>query len=140
MSETVFRTPTEKTVDTLPSGKDAPTQPVTNVEPPYLDYEAQNSKPYTVEYFQLGDNWADKVGGFSTELSTINGYIENKIKAGDIGNSIDAVKAEIKSLEKVNNLKGEDRAVVKIEVLSAYIEFLNKKLNIKTNLMHYGNT
>ena len=70
MSETVFRTPTEKTVDTLPSGKDAPTQPVTNVEPPYLDYEAQNSKPYTVEYFQLGDNWADKVGGFSTELST----------------------------------------------------------------------
>lgn len=139
MNTSVIRTPIKPSTESLPEGKESSSHSVVNVEPPYLDYEAQNSKPYMAEYFELGDNWNDKMGGFSTELSTINNYIEQKIKSGDIGNSIEAVRREIKSLEKINNLKGEERPVVKIEILSAYIEFLNKKLNIKTNLLHYGN-
>jgi len=140
MTDTVFRTPVQvnTTPEKLPEAKESHSHSVVDVEVPYLDYESQNSKPYTADYFELGDTWNDPAGGFPKEISMIESYIKERVNSGEIGNSLSAIKNEIKSLEKMNNLKGEERAVVRIEVLSAYIEFMQKKSKIKSNLRRYA--
>jgi hypothetical protein len=109
------------------------------VEVPYLDYENQHGNPYTVEYFGLGDTWAEREGGFPEEISVIEEYVGKKIRDGEIPNTKEAVKEKLKQLEKINNLKGETRAVMRIETLAAYIKFLAETDKIKINLRRYGN-
>lgn len=141
-TSTVFKqvTPQNTTPEVIPTGKETTRGGEVEIEPPYLDYVKESSKPYLAEYFGLGDTWNDRQGGFPEEIEAIEGYVREKIESGDIANSINAVKELIKGLEKMNNLTKEERAVVKIEVLANYIEFMNKNAEVKKNLRRYANT
>lgn len=111
---------------------------VTEVEPPYLDYMNDNAKPYVADHYRLGDNWDDPYGGFPVEISTIEGYLRGRIQNGEIANSTSAVKEELKKLEKMTNVSKEERPLIKIETLAAYVRFLQKTNDIKSNLRKYG--
>lgn len=140
-TSTTFKTQTDavpETQETLPSGDKGQETGVVEIEVPYLDYGDSKGKPYTAEYFSLGDRWADTDGGFPEEIGKIESYIERKIKSGEIANSIDAVKNMLKGLEKVNNLAKEERPVVKIEVLTNYIDFISKNAEVFKNIQRYG--
>lgn len=139
MTSTVFKqqTPTQ-TEDVLPEGVNTTSVNLDKVEVPYLDYETSSGHPFIVEYFKLGDTWQEKIGGFPQEVQKIEDYIQDKIKSGDSANSINAAREIIKKMEKVNNLTKEERSVVKIEVLSNYIDFLNKNDQVKRNFQRYG--
>jgi len=106
--------------------------------PPFLDYEEEKGKPYLVEYFDLGEFWQDKVGGFENEVQTINSYIKDEIEQGRLDNSVEAVKELLKGIEKQAGFDKTDRNVVKIAQMAAYTEFLYKTRNIKTNNYKYG--
>jgi hypothetical protein len=108
------------------------------IEVPYTDYEQQTNHPYLVDHFKLGDKWDDPQGGFPNEVRLIESYIQDKIKSGEVANSIKAIQGVIKDMEKFNNLKGEERAVVKLEVLSHYVEFLMKNERTRANLRRYN--
>lgn len=110
-----------------------------SVEVPYLDYESANSKPFSVEYFNLGDLWDDPEGGFTDEVSTIEEYFAKKIETGELANSISAVKHELKEIEKLHDLKDEERMTVKIGTIASYIKFLNETDGIKFNSRKYAN-
>lgn len=99
----------------------------TGVEVPFTDYEKEKGHPYPVEYFKLGDNWDI----FSEEITTIDSFIQKKIADGDISNTRKAVERELHIMEKLNNMKDEERSVVKIGVLSSYIKFINDTKYIK---------
>ena len=135
MADTVFRTKIESTkVEEKPQVTSQQAKPVVDVEPPYLDYTKVNTKPFVADYFQLGDIWDDPLGGFPKEVSTIENYFQHKIQTGEIANSQSAVKNEIKKILKMNNLSQEERPLVKIETLAAYIQFLMKTEDIKYQL------
>ena len=140
MPYTIFR---EKAVkaepEVMPKGKEPTRGTEIQVEVPYLDYEKEHNHPHSVDYFKLGDTWDDPAGGFPEEISVIEEYLQDRIKKGEIANSTKAVKQELKKLERLNNTNKEERTVVKIGVLTAYIKFLMETDNIKINLRKYGN-
>lgn len=136
--DTIFRNAEPKQeAESLPEAKTASTGSST-VEVPYTDYASEHSHPYVVEHFSLGDTWNDPNGGFPTEVSAIEDYIHEQIKNGDISNSLESVKKRLKEMEKVNNLKGDERTIVRVETLAAYVKFLMKKEDIKRQVRRYG--
>jgi len=137
--DTVFRTkqePQPQKVDKPYVETPSPTS--TEVEPPYLDWEHEKGKPYLVDYFDLGEYWQDKVGGFEKEVATINNYVRDEIEQGRIDNSVEAVKNLLKKIEKQAGYDKTDRNVVKIAQMAAYTEFLYKTRDINKNNYRYG--
>ena len=139
MSDTVFRQPVQTPIESKPiESKNPPVEGNAPVEVPYLDYEKEHGRPYLVDHFKLGDRWNDFDGGFPKEIGIIESYIENKIKTGETANSVKSIEELIKGIEKMTNITKEERAVVRIETISAYIEFLMKADKTKYNLRRYN--
>lgn len=136
MPDSVFREKqyTPKTEEHEVVAKNDPiTDIADNVEVPYTD-----AKDFLENYFGLGTEWKDQDALFFTELTNIDTYIKYKIKEGEIENSQKAVKNILKGMEKLNNLKQEGRSVVKLEVLSNYVDFLMKNDDLKSKLRRYS--
>ena len=109
-------------------GKEVVTDTV-HEEIPYSDYKMENGKPYIADHYELGDNWEI----FNEEISTIEDYVKRQMEKGEMSNSINAVKDLIKKMEKLHNLKNEERSVVKIGTISSYIKFLNEAEGYRFN-------
>jgi len=140
--EVEFRKATDTSKETPANGsvKTSPLKTVSTstVEVPYLDYEKEHSQPYAVEYFGIGDKWNDPVGGFPKEVETIESYFEDKISSGDMANSISAVKDRLKEILKITNMSKEERNVIRVETIAAYIKFLKESDGIKHSVKRYG--
>lgn len=138
MSDTVFRSKQEQapTEENKVAVKDSPAPGiVTDVEVPYMDAQEE----FLDNYFGIGSEWHDQDASFYPEIEKINLYFKAKIRDGEIANNQAAVKEALKGMEKMNNLKGETRSVVKLEVLANYTEFLMKNDKLKSNLKRYAN-
>lgn len=139
MAETTkFRTATEPVAQQAPAAPQAKptTHQATEVEVPFTSYEEMNGKPYLVNHYQLGDDWNDSYG---EEADVLNTYLSEKIRKGELADSIPAVKEEIKSLERVNGIKKEERTVIRVGVLAAYARFLLEMDGIKQKVRKYAN-
>lgn len=135
-----FRSAQEPVADQAPpSGVPATSGGEVDVEVPYLDYEASSGHPFLVDHYNLGDSWADPMGGFPKEVENLEEYVSDQIRSGEIANSAADVKGLIKRLEKMTNVDKESRPVVKIEILSAYVDFLRRTDSTRKNLRRYGN-
>lgn len=110
----------------------------TSQEVPYTDYEKTSGHPYLVDYFELGDTWRDKLGGFEKEITLIDGYFKEQIEQGQLRNELAAVKEKMKKIYKLCNIDTTERITMQIEKLAAYIEFLRKTENINLNHFKYG--
>jgi hypothetical protein len=97
------------------------------VEVPYTEYEQEHSHSYLVDHYKLGDHY----DVFEDEIQTIDSFIKSKIANGDIANTKKAVEKEITIMEKINNIKDDERTTVRIGVLKSYINFLTDTRNIK---------
>ena len=80
------------------------------------------------------------MGGFPKEISTIESYLQHKIQSGELPNSQSAVKQEINKMLKMTNVNKEERSLVKVETLAAYVKFLMKTEDIRYNLRRYAST
>lgn len=110
----------------------------TDVEPPFTEYEKINKHPYIVDHFKLGDTWQDSLGGFDSEVRTIEDYFKGKIASGEMKNDIASVKDKLKGIYKLCGIDQTERTTMQIEKLSAYIEFLKKTDSIKLHHTKYG--
>ena len=132
MSDSTFRSKITPTTTTIDADAKAGTPDITpssltdHIEVPYTEYKTKNENQYLVDHYEIGDTWQEKLGGFETEVNTIDMYIRDKIDSGLMDNSLAAVKETIKKLEKQSNVNKEDRTVSKIAKISAYAEFLMK--------------
>jgi Arc/MetJ-type ribon-helix-helix transcriptional regulator len=138
LTDIVARTPVETAVEPEAKTSESSIGSESKVETPFKDYEQSKGYPFSVDYFNLGDTWADTSGGFPKEVSLIEEYLDSKVQSGELPNSTDAVKDMLKKMEKVTNLDKHERPLVKIETIAAYIEFLMKTDKIKFNLRRYG--
>lgn len=134
MDSTTARTPVksgEATSVSLEQKTPSTGQVDDKVQVPYTEYKKANSRPYVADYFELGDLWKDPQSGKSPEVENIEQYFMDKINSGELANDTNVIKEELKKMEKLNNISKEPRAVVKMGILSAHIEFLKKSENIK---------
>jgi len=142
MADTTFRTPAEPDLSPtergLKSSKDTHSEISNDVPVPFKDYEAQNKKPFTVDYYELTDTWRDRDGGYGEEVAIIEAYLHNMIDTGEVENSQEAIKRELKKIEKLTSMKDEGRTVIKVGTVAAYAEFLMKSDNIKYNVRKYN--
>jgi hypothetical protein len=138
MSDTVFRTQTVEPA----AATEAPVAPVdkhvpagfTKVEPPFTDYESEKGHPYLVDHYELGDLWShgDMYSeGYVPEVKTINEYLDYAIKNGDLANTTDSVKNELKRIEKMINVRPDQRKTMRIGLVAEYVRFLMKSDYIK---------
>jgi len=141
MADTAFRTPAvpDKSPSErgLKSSNDTHSEIDSQIPVPFKDYENTNGKPFTVDHYELSDTWRDRDGGFGEEVAIIEAYLHSRIDNGDIENSQDAIKRELKKIEKLTSMKDEGRIVIKIGNIAAYSEFLMKSENIKYNSKKY---
>jgi len=105
-----------------------------------MDYARSSGQPFSVDYFSLGDTWSEPVGGFPTEVGIIEDYFKDKISSGDIPNSLSAVKDRLKEILKITNMSKEERNLIKVETVAAYIKFLKETDDIRHSVTRYGNT
>jgi len=116
---------------------DGVTQTPTEVEPPYSEYEGKKGKPYSVDYFDLGRYW-NEGELYTKEIGTIETYIDHMVKTGEVNNTLDAVKAKMKKVEKMINLDKNDRRATRVAMVAAHFEFLSKAADIKRNSAKYS--
>jgi hypothetical protein len=135
MADTVFRSKTDNQNTKEPEIKASTPgmADVTHVETPYLD-----TPNFLDSYFGIGTEWHDQDASFYPEISKIDGFIKEKINAGEVGNNQSDVKEFLRGLLKLNNLQKESRSVVKLEVLANYVDFLSKNSKLKSNLKRYA--
>ena len=140
MAETTFRTKVEPAVEPVVevTKETRAGEEGESIEVPYLSYEGEHGHPYSVDYFKLGDTWDDASGGFRQELAIMEEYMEKQIESGETANSIDAIKERYKEIEKITKVGKEERAVVKVETIAAYIKFLMETDKTKFNISRYG--
>lgn len=108
-----------------------------DIEAPFTEYRTVNAYPFLVEYFDLGDSWKEKLGGFEKEVDLIEGYFKDKIEEGKMRNETDLVKDEIKKIFKLNKIDRSERVTMQIEKLAAYIEFLKRTDKIELDRYRY---
>jgi len=140
-SSTVFRTKVDpQTVaEHNPVSKTPSSLPIVStdtVEVPFLDYQTQHGHPLAVDYFNLGDKWEDV---FSQEVGLIDVYFNGKIHDGTLANNVDTIKSELKKMEKILDIKNEERPVVKIGILTSHIKFLIDTDDLKYNMRKFSN-
>jgi hypothetical protein len=141
MNNTVFRTKqNEETIqEKLPEApKELKQISETEVETPYSLYESTHEKPLIADYFQLGDQWNDSLGGFKEEVDKVENYLKKKVRTGELQDTIPAVKDHIKSLYKLCSINKNERVTMQIEKLAAYTDYILKMEDIKNNYYKYG--
>ena len=133
-----FREKAEPAKEPVTPSSNTTTGDLTKVEVPYTDYEKTNGKPFTAQHFKLGETWDDPNGGFAKELSLIEEFVSDQISKGDLPNNIDAVKDAFKKMEKTIGIDKNERPLMKIELMSAYVEFLMKCDKVKFDRNRYA--
>lgn len=134
MSDTVFRTSqpkTDQTSDITPSesNSESKTDTTTTSEVQVLDllvtYEQESGRPYTAEYYELGDMW-NRESSLKGDLQRIEKHIKEQVNNGSLNNSTKAADKYLKTLEKKADIDTVmDSTNKRIEKLSAYIDFLD---------------
>lgn len=147
MSDTVFRSAGVPGTSPQPETAQAPKDtaiPVleSKVDTPFTEYEKTTGKPFVLEHYGLGhlanrgDIYDSSV--FSGEVESINSYINHQIEKGEVSNTVDGVKNELKRIEKMINVKPDARSSMRIQLVAEYASFLLKSEGIKQNSFKYG--
>lgn len=108
----------------------------TEVEPPYTDYHQQKGRSYILDMYEVGELIDPRT--FETEVGDIEAYLEHQISSGEVNNTTESVKNEIKRIEKLVNVKKDARVSMRLALVAEYAKFLLKAEGIKRESAKYG--
>jgi len=100
---------------------------------PLTIYKAEKAKPFSADYFGLGDLW-----GEYEEIGPIEEYLSQEVEEGRMDNSTNAAKLKLKQIEKMVNIDPTERQIVKLAKIKAYIDFLKETKDLERNAFKYG--
>ena len=75
---------------------------------------------------------------FAPEVDSINTYLKHAMDKGEVNNTVESVKNELKRIEKMINVRKDQRKAVKIGLVAEYVNFILKSENIKKESAKYG--
>jgi len=125
---------TQQEVEVLKPSVTSDTPRTVDVEPPYTSYEGENHHSYLVDHYELGES----KDLFNDEIKTIDGYFKSLAEHGKIDNKLSTIKSLIAKYEKMANIGKEERTVMKIAKLSAFVKFLRESEHINSEVGRYG--
>jgi len=85
-------------------------------------YSEDMGKPYVAKYYEIESVW-DKEPTMALEVKTIEAFIQNQVKKGDLDNSTRATDKYLKEIEKKAGLTGYETPTKRISAILAYIDF-----------------
>ena len=109
-----------------------------SIEPPFTEYSTVNHRPYTADYFGVGEFWESKIGGFKPEMDEIEGFVADQVSQGKMDNSLAAVKEFYRKIEKMSGVDKTERTVIRIAKMAAYIKFMKETEHINFSNTKYG--
>lgn len=124
----------EPEVEALKPSVTADTPRTVDIEPPYTSYEGEKHHSYLVDHYELGES----KDLFNDEIKNIDGYFKDQAEHGKINNKLSTIKGLIAKYEKMANIGKEERTVMKIAKLSAFIKFLRESEHINSEVSRYG--
>lgn len=130
----VVQTPTEPPKEAVAVVQGPTEANIPKVEVPYTSYEQENHHPYIVDHYELGNSSSE----FETEIKNIDGYFKDQAEHGKIDNKLSTIKGLIAKYEKMANIGKEERTVMKIAKLSAFVKFLRESEHINSEVGRYG--
>lgn len=140
MSDTVFRTKVEPTVESSSKLKPADDKAVpvgeTEVEPPYTDYHKEKGHSFILDYYDVGELIDPRI--FESEVNDIESYLDHQINKGEVNNTLESVRNEMKRIEKLVNVKRDARKSMKMALVAEYTNFLLKAEGIKRGSAKFG--
>jgi len=113
-------------VETLKPSVTADTPRSVDVEPPYTSYEQEKHHSYLVDHYEMGESKEL----FGDEIKTIDSYFKDLADKGKIDNKVSTVRSLIAKYEKMANIGKEERTVMKIAKLAAFVKFLKESDHI----------
>ncbi len=126
--------PKQQEVEPLKPSVTADTPRTVDIEPPYTSYEGEKHHSYLVDHYELGES----KDLFENEIKTIDGYFKDQAEHGKIDNKLSTIKSLIAKYEKMANIGKEERTVMKIAKLSAFVKFLRESEHINSEVSRYG--
>lgn len=144
MSSTVFRAATpvsSESMVTAQAPEDKSRVLETSVEPPYMDYAKEKGHPFSVDHYELQQFWNNSDmydGAFREEVGIIDEYLNYMITKGEVNNTLESARNELKRIEKLVNVKKDARTSMKVGLVSEYAKFLLNSENIKKESAKYG--
>jgi len=85
-------------------------------------YSEDMGKPYVAKYFDIENVW-DREPSMSLEVKTIEAFVQDQVKKGNLDNSTRATDKYLKEIEKKAGLTGYESATKRISAILAYIDF-----------------
>lgn len=123
----VFRTK-ESPETSQPLPKTNPNQPIggeSKAEGLFIGYETDNDTPFVADYYGIGDTYKGDSEAYP-EVAEITEYINSLIRAGDLDNSLTAVRTKLKSLEKLAGVDSTERVNMKLIRLAEFAKFQSR--------------
>lgn len=120
---------TDTTSQITPSSDPHDMPKVDGIEAPYTSYEVDHQRPFIADHYELGDQHK----AFESEIKEIEGYFKDKAEHGKIANDTKTIRDLISKYEKMANIGKEERTVMRVAKLAAFIRFMRESDNIDLN-------
>lgn len=85
-------------------------------------YSEDMGKPYVAKYLDMETMW-DQEPTMAQEVKTIEAFVQDQVKKGNLDNSTRATDKFLKEIEKKAGLTGYETATKRISAILAYIDF-----------------
>jgi len=108
--------------------------PMAHVEPTFMQYKSVTGRPFTSEYFQLGDSLNHLPASEQNKVNMIESYLDSKIRSRQYKDNTTSAKEIIGELEtKLNLTENHDpyERIDKIVDLIGLIDPIEKKEIVK---------
>lgn len=101
----------------------------------YMTYSLDHDVPFVADYYGIGPMLGYDELSYKDEITTIDNYLVDEVRAQRLANTTEAVKAQLKTLEKLAGVDKNTPTSIRVKQLAAYSEFLRKANAIKKSVM-----
>ena len=91
--------------------------------PPLSIYQGVKGRPYSADYFDLGNTWEH--WNFPKELESIENFIKGEIKDYNLTDSVESYKEVINKLESKIGKRENEKVWSKLDRLVSYIKAID---------------
>lgn len=101
----------------------------------YMTYQLDHNVPFVADYYGIANMMEFSDISYKAEIDSIDGYISDEVKGERLQNSTEAVKGELRKLERLAGIEKHVPTASRVKQLAAYADFLRKANNIKRGIV-----
>lgn len=97
----------------------------------FTGYEEDAGHSFVAKHYGIENIYREAGNGVEADVRMLNEHIKNRIKTGDVEDSLDAVRKYLSHLEEVVGIQEHERTTMKLPQLVAYVRYMANKSLIK---------